>query len=58
MAAKVDDDKCIGCGACADACPTSSITLPDGVAVVDADTFIDCGTCVSVCPQGAITLDD
>lgn len=58
MAAKVDKDLCIGCGACEGVCPTGSITLPDGKAEVDPDTCIDCGACVGVCPTGAIALED
>ncbi len=58
MAAKVDQDTCIGCGACVGACPTGAIALNDeGKAQVDADTCIDCGACVGVCPVGAVTLD-
>ncbi|WP_425592085.1 4Fe-4S dicluster domain-containing protein [Faecalibaculum rodentium] len=58
MAAKVDQDTCIGCGACVGACPTGAIALNDeGKAQVDPDTCIDCGACVGVCPVGAVTLD-
>lgn len=58
MAAVVNEDMCIGCGACEGTCPVGAITLPDGKAVVDADTCISCGACVGVCPTGAITLED
>ena len=58
MAAVVNDEMCIGCGACEGVCPTGAISLPEGVAVVDADVCLDCGACTGACPTGAITLGD
>jgi len=58
MAAKVDPDKCTGCGACVDACPVEAISLnDDDMAVVDEDTCTECGLCVDECPNDAISLD-
>lgn len=57
MAAKVDKDKCAGCGACADACAVEAIKVEDSTAVVDEDACIECGACVEACPTEAISLD-
>ncbi|MDI9402120.1 MAG: indolepyruvate ferredoxin oxidoreductase subunit alpha [Limisphaerales bacterium] len=57
MPAKVDPDKCTGCGTCVPACPVECITMEDDKAVVDADSCIDCGACVSECPVEAITQE-
>ena len=50
---QIDEEKCNGCGACADACPQDAITVDD-IAVIDADACVDCGACIDECPSGAI----
>ncbi len=56
MPVKVDQDACLGCGACSGVCPTESINLNgDGKAECNGDTCIDCGACVGTCPVGAIS---
>ena len=53
--ARVINDECIMCGACAYACPESAISEGDGKYVVDASACIDCGICEGECPMGAIS---
>lgn len=52
--ARVINDNCICCGACADMCPVGAISEGDGKYVVNADECIDCGACEDGCPTGAI----
>ena len=54
---KVDNEKCVGCGVCIEACPAQAIFMVDGKAEINADKCVDCSKCVSVCPQGAIYPD-
>ena len=55
MAAKVDVDICISCGACAGTCPVGAISVDDK-ASVDEGACIECGACAGGCPVGAISL--
>ena len=56
MAAKVNVDDCLGCGACVDACPAEAIALEDGKAVDNEAECLDCGACTDECPAEAISL--
>ncbi|KAA0006878.1 MAG: 4Fe-4S dicluster domain-containing protein [Thermoplasmata archaeon] len=56
MAVKVDEEKCVGCGACVDVCPNGAITIENDKAKIDESKCIECGACIDTCPQGALSL--
>ncbi|OOB77948.1 MAG: hypothetical protein ATN34_00205 [Epulopiscium sp. Nele67-Bin002] len=56
---KINEDTCLGCGLCAEACHQSAIELVDGVAVVMHESICDgMGNCLPVCPVGAISFSE
>ena len=55
--AKVDEDKCIGCGACFDVCRFDSIRIVDGKALIDEFGCEGCGACSYICPQDAVGME-
>lgn len=56
MAAKVDKEKCAGCGACVGECPVNAITIEEDKAKINESECIECGACVGACPCEAISL--
>lgn len=55
VCADVIEDRCTGCGTCAQVCPAGAVTV-DGTAGVNTELCNACGICVGSCPQGAIIL--
>jgi pyruvate formate lyase activating enzyme len=49
--------RCIGCGACVDACPRKALSrAADGAIAVDRGACSGCGGCADACPSGALEL--
>jgi len=46
---------CVGCSACAEKCPTKSISGTEGVVhSIDPNSCIECGVCGKICPKQAV----
>ena len=54
------DKKCIGCGACANVCPATTISISENkkyrIITMNLANCLYCGLCVEACPEKAITL--
>lgn len=56
---KIDEDKCIGCGLCAEACHEGAIGMINGKAKLLRDDYCDgLGDCLPVCPTEAISFEE
>lgn len=56
---KIDEDKCVGCGGCIQACHQGALQLVNGKARLVAPAQCDgLGMCLPVCPNGAIILEE
>ena len=54
---EIDDEKCNGCGACAEACHEGAIGMVNGKAKLLRDDYCDgLGDCLPACPTGAISF--
>ena len=55
----IDEEKCNGCGRCAEACHEGAIDIVDGKAKLMRENFCDgFGDCLPNCPTGAISFEE
>jgi ferredoxin len=52
----IENDACIGCGACIDRCWMGALKMEGDLAVRDVNRCIGCGICRYVCPTDAMKL--
>lgn len=52
----IDDDACVGCGACIDRCWMEALKMDGDLVVRDSNRCIGCGICRYVCPSDAMNL--
>jgi len=56
---KIDEEKCIGCGLCVDACHEGAIGMVNGKAKLLRDDYCDgLGDCLPACPTEAISFEE
>jgi Na+-translocating ferredoxin:NAD+ oxidoreductase subunit B len=54
--ARVDEEKCTGCGRCLAACNLSAHRMDSGTHNYDRARCVGCGHCAGACPAGAIVM--
>lgn len=59
MPPKINEDKCVGCGACVKQCPMNVLELGDDhkSKVAKPNNCVECRACEAACPVKAVSFD-
>ena len=56
---EVDEEKCVGCGECAEICPVDVYQIQNEKSViVNGEECLGCESCIEVCEHEAITVSE
>jgi nitroreductase/NAD-dependent dihydropyrimidine dehydrogenase PreA subunit len=53
---RIDEERCIQCGECAEDCPAGVISMDDYPKITNEDGCYRCQHCLAVCPTGAVSI--
>jgi uncharacterized protein len=53
----VNERGCSACGVCMGVCPSSAITIEEGVSCINRDLCVGCGECMTACTTSSIGFD-
>ncbi len=53
---RLDEDLCLDCGNCVEACPFGAIMLKNSRLSIIEDTCMGCGVGTTVCSEGGLSL--
>ena len=56
----ISTEDCVGCGECAESCPSQIISMVESKAEVTGDTMecVGCESCVIVCTAEGVTVQE
>ncbi|MBU0483948.1 MAG: nitroreductase family protein [Proteobacteria bacterium] len=53
---KIDENRCIQCGECANDCPAKIITMENYPKITNEEGCYRCQHCLAICPTGAVSI--